>query len=355
MNRAWCFLLALCTAISHADQNPAPPKLNWYRGNTHAHTLNADGNAAPDTVARWYREHGYQFLVLTEHEYIADVEPLNALLGAKERFLVLPGQEVTQILSDPTHPEGWRHAHVNGIGLNRLVMPIGSSEHKLVAHGMTMSESYKRNIAAIRSAGAIPQVNHPNGRWSVRPSDLAELSGVFLLEIWNGNPKSNNFGGTNDAGETAPSTEGFWDMVLSQGKTAWGVASDDSHDFVNLDNLASERPGRAWIVVRAPELTQKALMDAMLSGNFYASTGVTLQDYSADRNEVRITIKQPHDPRHSDDSRFMTRFIGKNGTLLAEVPGRNPIYRIRGDEGYVRASILDSNGLRAWTQPLFVN
>ena len=25
----------------------------WYKGNTHAHTLNSDGDSTPDEVARW--------------------------------------------------------------------------------------------------------------------------------------------------------------------------------------------------------------------------------------------------------------------------------------------------------------
>lgn len=354
MNRAWLLFMALLALTSHADQPASASKLKWYRGNTHAHSLNADGNAPPDAVVRYYRENGYQFVVLTEHEYITDIEPLNALFAAKEKFLVMSGQEVTQILIDDTHPEGLRHAHVNAIGLNSVIMPVGSDRGIYYARGMTMSESYLRNIGAIRAAGAIPQINHPNGRWSVRPSDLAEITGPFLLEIWNGNPKSNNLGGANEKGESSPSTEAFWDVVLSQGKTAWGVAADDSHDYKNLHNLYSERPGVAWIVVRAAELTPKALMDAMLKGDFYASTGVALKDYTADRTGITIEIKQPIDPRGKDDSRFLTRFIGKNGTVLAEVPGLNPSYSFRGNEGYVRASILDSNGGRGWTQPYFL-
>ena len=32
--------------------------LRWYKGNTHTHTLNSDGDSTPDEVVRWYREHG---------------------------------------------------------------------------------------------------------------------------------------------------------------------------------------------------------------------------------------------------------------------------------------------------------
>ena len=48
----------------------------WLKGNTHTHTNNSDGNSSPDTVVRWYREHGYQFLFVTDHEFNTDVAPL---------------------------------------------------------------------------------------------------------------------------------------------------------------------------------------------------------------------------------------------------------------------------------------
>src|SRR5262249_24019173 len=113
-------LLGALVVTSHAD---AQTKLNWYRGNTHTHTLNSDGDAAPDVVVRWYREHGYQFVVITDHEYLTDVAPLQAVFGADERFLVIPGQEVTQIVKDSKHPEGKRQAHLNAINSANVVIP----------------------------------------------------------------------------------------------------------------------------------------------------------------------------------------------------------------------------------------
>ncbi len=60
----------------------AQQPVRWYKGNTHTHTINSDGDSPPDEVARWYREHGYQFLVLTDHNFLTSVDGLNALMGA---------------------------------------------------------------------------------------------------------------------------------------------------------------------------------------------------------------------------------------------------------------------------------
>jgi hypothetical protein len=40
--------------------------------------------------------------------------------------------------------------------------------------------------------------------------------------------------------------------------------------------------------------------------------------------------------------------------VLAEVTGSVARYAICGDEGYVCATVVDSNGRRAWTQPVWV-
>jgi hypothetical protein len=79
----------------------SPQELHWYRGNTHTHTINSDGDTSPDAVVRWYKEHYYQFIFVTDHEYITDAAPLNAIYAASERFLLLPGQEITQVGRGP--------------------------------------------------------------------------------------------------------------------------------------------------------------------------------------------------------------------------------------------------------------
>jgi hypothetical protein len=333
----------LCVLLAQPLLGQTAPR--WYRGNTHTHTINADGDASPDVVVRWYREHGYQFVVITEHEFLTDVAPLNGIFGAPGRFVVMSGQEVTQYVVDSAHPSGRRQAHVNGIGTTRVVMPLRDPAGR-PARGVSVAESYARNIAAIRAAAGIAQINHPNWTWSVRVSDLVQLPDTLLFEIWNGQAGIQNLGGTDDAGNVAPSSESLWDSLLTRGKVVWGVASDDSHDFLRLEEGREKGPGRAWIMVRADTLTSDAIMTALARGAFYASTGVLLSDVAASDTAMTITIQR------RGDNRYRTRFIGRGGRLLADVPGTRPRYRVRGDEGYVRAVITDSNGLLAWTQPV---
>ncbi|MDQ3684958.1 MAG: hypothetical protein M3430_05080 [Acidobacteriota bacterium] len=46
------------------------------------------------------------------------------------------------------------------------------------------------------------------------------------------------------------------------------------------------------------------------------------------------------------------QFIGKDGRILKEVISNPAVYQFRGDEQYVRAKVIESNGKVAWTQPM---
>jgi hypothetical protein len=103
-------------------------------------------------------------------------------------------------------------------------------------------------------------------------------------------------------------------------------------------------------VVRAPELTAEAIKAAMIRGDFYASTGVELDDYQASLKQITIKMKE-----NRFQAKYRTQFIGKNGCLLQGSTANPAVYSIKRDEGYVRARITDSIGKMAWTQPFFVH
>src|SRR5688500_4476438 len=137
---------------------PAAAPHKWYKGNTHTHTLNSDGDSTPDEVVRWYREHGYQFLVLTDHNFVTSIDGLNALHGADERFLVVRGEEVSS-------KAGELPIHVNGLDVARRVEPhIGTS----------VAEVLQRTVDGIRDAKGVPHINHPNFRWALSRQDLQQ-------------------------------------------------------------------------------------------------------------------------------------------------------------------------------------
>jgi hypothetical protein len=290
----------------------------WFKGNTHAHTLMSDGNTSPEDLARWYRQHGYDFLFITDHNGVTNVAPVNEALGNGGKFLVIAGQEVTSTMP------GGAAVHVNAL------RPQRSLKEQL---GNTAAETLQKDIQTILDAGGMAQINHPNFRWGLNANDIAAAKGAALLEFFNAGGGVNTYG----AGPGFPGTEEIWDLVLSRGVLIWGVASDDSHDLI--------KPGRGWIVVRAARLAPDDLLDAMARGDFYASTGVEIRDYSADASQISVAVVQ------KGDEKYRIQFVGPGG-VLQDQTGAAAVYRIRGNEGYVRARITDSNGQTAWMQPV---
>jgi hypothetical protein len=330
-------VLLLLGAMSVANA-----QAKWFRGNVHTHTLNSDGDSPPDSVARWYRDHDYQFLFITDHEKQTDPGPLNEKFGVPGKFMLIVGQEITQRVVDSTHYKQLRQAHVNSLGARELVMPLGERGR---ASGITMRQGYAENVARIRAAGGIPQINHPNFIWSVRLQDLVALPDSVLFEIANAHTGVNNAGD-----DKSPSAEALWDSLLTRGKTIFGVADDDAHSFrpEGADSYELTRPGRGWIVVRADTLTADAILGGIGRGDFYASNGVLLDSLTAGKNEIRLSMTE------RQEARFLTEFIGSRGRVLARVRGPHARYVIKGTEGYVRARVTDSNGRHAWTQAVRV-
>lgn len=315
---------AAVVGATDSQDNDRP--LRWFKGNTHTHTLNSDGDSTPDDVARWYREQRYHFVVMTDHNFVTPVEGLNALFGAPDRFLVIRGEEVTD------KAEG-KPVHLNMLGGEGFVPPQG---------GTTRSETIRRNVAAIQQANGVISINHPNFGWALTADDVRAGAGAQLLEIANAHPTVNNGGGGD-----VPGVETLWDTVLSAGMRVFGVASDDMHELRRPWSKAAARPGQGWIVVRAPQLSADDILAALKRGDFYASTGVELTDIQASVHRVSVMVKV------QGDTRYAVTFIGRGGRVLKTVTAPPYDYDVAGHEGYVRARVADSNGLMAWTQPVF--
>jgi hypothetical protein len=303
----------------------SPPSTRWYKGNLHTHTLNSDGDSTPHEVVTWYREHGYQFLVLTDHNYLTTVDGLNALHGAADKFLVVKGEEVTGRL-------GEKPIHVNGLEIDRLVdPPVGS----------TVVDVVQKMVDAIRSAQGVPSVNHPNYGWAISPDELGQIQRTRLFEVFNGHPLVNNVGGGG-----VPGLEETWDRILSSGKLLYGVAVDDAHYFKRPWDAYAPAPGKGWVYVRAERLDGRALVDALERGDFYASTGVELSSLEVTNSTMTIAVCQV------PTSKYRIQFIGRAGRVLSEATSSPASYTFKGDEGYVRAKVLESNDKVAWIQPV---
>jgi len=169
----------------------------------------------------------------------------------------------------------------------------------------------------------------------------------------------------------------------------YGIGVDDSHNYHDI-TLGKSNPGRGWIMVRARHLTAESIIHAMEAGDFYASSGVTLNEVKREANRLSVEIKtEPNvtyttqfigtrrgfDPASelmkppSDDAQLQRtlphrRYSKDIGAVLAAVKGASASYTFKGDEIYVRAKVVSSKSKpnasvagefeTAWVQPVAV-
>jgi len=319
---SWSLLMAWNAPVTPRQPRPAG---YWFKGNVHTHSLRSDGDSTPDQVAAWYRDHDYDFLALTDHNVLSPAGMLNARYGADHQFLILQGEEVTD-------SSDGRPIHLNGLGVSASVEP---------QHGANAVDVMQRNADAIRRAGGVPLLNHPNYLSPIGAETLRQVERAPLLELFNGNPTTNTFGS-----QGVPGVEELWDRMLSSGRLAYGVADDDAHSFRSSDP-GTAGPGRGWVFVHAERLAAQPILAALERGDFYASTGVELSNYEVTATGLTVEI------REELSRTYRMQFIGRNGRVLEEATSTCASYTFSDTDAYVRVRIQDSSGALAWTQPVF--
>jgi hypothetical protein len=316
-------VLVSCSAPRHFETRDTAG-MKWFRGVTHTHARPGESDSSIPAVAKWYKDNGYRFLVITDHDTVVFPPELAAL--ADTSFLPIPGEEIT------------------GIGCGMDVEISGLNMRASVPRRVDASvpAALGRCIDAVRSRGGIPVVNHPNYQWRLGPMDLARIADCRLFELHVGFPGVNNEGDS-----LHPAMEQAWDSLLTAGKRLYGVASDDAHVYRKI-SADLPNPGRGWVTVMARRLDGDEIMRNLDQGLFYSSTGVEIENLRVSDRRIEITVRPP------ENGRIRTEFIGSAGRILRSTEDNPAAYNLAGDEAYVRARIRSSDGGCAWIQPVFV-
>ena len=76
------FGLLILAACSPKPESEETTQKKWFKGNTHTHTiLCGHADSHPDTVAMWYLDRDYNFLILSEHNTFIDPDRVNLQIG----------------------------------------------------------------------------------------------------------------------------------------------------------------------------------------------------------------------------------------------------------------------------------
>jgi hypothetical protein len=299
----------------------------FHKGNLHTHSLVSDGDAHPLDVYGWYRDRGYQFVALTDHN--TRVDPRVYAHLERPRFKILAGEEITM-------KGGGKEVHVNGLCTREK---IGGGKFA------TRVEALRFAIDAVAAQGGVAMINHPNFDWSLEEADLVQ-SHAPLLEIWSGHP----YVWSEGIGDR-PSHEVLWSKLLDRGIGFSGAAVDDTHHIVtNPSPKKAARPGRGWVGVFAEpgaDVQRDRTCESLRQGRFFASSGAGVDRLRVAGGTITLWPTDPH---------AEVTFIGRGSEVLAaERPGLDGAsYTLRGGEPWIRVRVDQDDGKQAWTQPFAV-
>ncbi|MEQ8535233.1 MAG: histidinol-phosphatase, partial [Imperialibacter sp.] len=71
MKRLGILSLFLLILWSCGTQKTAKVERQWYKGNLHTHSYWSDGDEFPEMIMGWYKDHGYDFVGLSDHNTLA--------------------------------------------------------------------------------------------------------------------------------------------------------------------------------------------------------------------------------------------------------------------------------------------
>ena len=329
---------AIPTAESRVAASSTP---RFLKGQLHAHTDGSGDSDTPATeAAAWYADHGFDFVVFTDH---------NRITGARapQGMLVLRGVELTQNLrrcEPAAEPGDACLLHINALFTGETTGRISLDPPASPAR----VELYGRAVDRAIALGGIAQLNHPNFQHGADLEVLVALAarGLTLIEIENRALDSGNEGDSRHA-----STEALWDAALRRGAHVLGTATDDAHHY--NDAAAARARGetaylgdRGFVMVRA-EKNAAAIRAAIVAGDFYGSTGLQLDRLDLKADSVAVEVRAADAPA--------TIEIVVDGEVVESARGASLRFDPRNATGKtLRVRVVDAAGRKAFSQPLWL-
>lgn len=275
----------------------------YYKLALHLHTTKSDGRKTPEEVAKEYKLDGFDAIALTDHWVYGDG-------GNIEGLHIIPGCEYN-IGSNETI-EGVSH-----------ILSLFADSNPNIKRDAKPQEA----VDAIKKEKGIAVLAHP--AWSLnKPSDLIDVKGIDATEIYNA---------VSDAGESLrPYSDFYIDICANSGVYPLILATDDAHAYNGNDNRLG------WIMVKADNLSNESLREAILRGDFYATEG---PDIYVTRQENKLIID-------TSPCQVIGTLSNLSWTWQRTKRGENIThfeYEFRENERWVRVEARDKNGKKAWS------
>jgi hypothetical protein len=286
----------------------------FWRGNIHMHSTSSDGKLTPGEIISAYCAQGYDFVALTDHfmaKFGWPVVDTSAYRG--ESFTTLFGAELHA--GETSVGEPW---HLVAVGLPLDFGPVGKTE--------TPAELAQRAAGA----GAFVGIAHPN-RYALTLEEALTIEAADAIEVFNHTTVTHN-----------DRADSWWmcDQMNSRGRRVLAFGADDAHFTTRPDGFG------CWVQVKSARLDPNLLVEALKAGEFYTTQGPELIDVSVKAGRIQVAC-----------SPAVAIFASGRGSIARQTRGVDLTHTsfaadaFRG--AYFRITIVDAEGRRAWTNPVW--
>ena len=300
------------------DSLPFSQPGRFYRGNLHGHSTNSDGDWSPAEYCRMYRRNGYDFVALTDH----CMERYGYAISDTRHFR---SDDFTTLIGAELHPgriQSGTFWHLLAVGL-----PLDFETHR---EGDTGASVARRAV----DAGAFLAVPHPNW-FALTVEDFETLEVAHAVECYNG---------VSDGDSDRGYSWHFIDMLLYRGHRVGAIATDDTHSRPEVNDFM-----RGWVQVKAAELKPATLLKALKAGHYYSSTGAQLHNVEfVGRDKLVVECSPATYIYLSGERAGAIGRAGGAGLTQAEFNLTDV------DSRWLRVTLRDEAGGRAWTNPLWL-
>ena len=329
-----------------------PAEGQFYKANLHCHSTNSDGALTPEELKEIYKSAGYSVLAYSDHNVLIDHSHMD-----EEDFLTLTSLEVD--VNKKGDCSGALHPcyHINFFPDDQHNVTLPCFNPKFVwgkrgdlrdAQAYVGSPDYERDyenindmINTFAAHGFLAMINHPT--WSLQTmSDYQNLdtTNVFAMEMYN---HSCYIAGWNEVNDH------IYDELLRRGDHLFCTACDDNHNQHPKNTARWDSLG-GFVMIKAPELTHKAIYNALKAGHFYASSAPEIKELYVEDGYLCIKTSPAARITLTTKAR-QARVAYPESPHLAITEAKFKLSEIYA--GYARITVTDEKGRSAWTQPLW--
>lgn len=287
---------------------------NYYKANLCCHTQASGGALFPEVLKEAYKSAGYSIVAFCDSEPVCRKK-----------------------LSDPDFLPITAYNETVYDGQNKcysLVLYSCSCEQTAPAgysfNGTVSQETLNEFIHKANEDGYLVCMCHP-ARSGRTYHDYDKLCGLFALEITNyssikeGHIEDNNH---------------IYDRMLRGGLRLFPIASDGNRNKFPFDHPNNDSFG-AFTMINADSLTYGSVIDALKSGDFYASSGPLFEEVFYEDKKMHIKCSPVRSIRLLNEGRDAPVAIAPDGELITEA-----VFEVEPEfvGSFVRVDIRDDSG-----------